>query len=79
MEEIRYRARVYFNSKYRDLDAKNKDGAEREAQDFACQFEDVDLIDIEEVYKDKDSCNEHFNFNEHCGNCKEILRKNVEG
>ena len=76
---MRYRARIDFNPEYKDLDAKNKDEAEREAQDFACQLENVCLIDIEEIYKDKDSCNEHFDFDEHCKDCKEILCKNIEG
>lgn len=76
MEEVRYRARLDFQSVYKDLTAKTRDEAERQAQDFCMEYKNVDLVDVEIVHKDKDSCKEHFDIG--CQECKKVLNNNVE-
>ena len=78
MEEIRYRARLDFQSAYKDLTAKTRDEAERQAQDFCMEYENVDLVDIEEVHKDIDACNKHFDFDGKCKDCSKTLQNRVE-
>ena len=78
MREIKFKAIIHFNTKEKMLEAKTEDEAEREAQDWSCQFEDVGLIDVEEIYKDKDSCDEHFNIVSNCEDCKKKFKRNME-
>ena len=77
MEKIRYKAVIGFQNVEKLLDAKTRDEAERQAQDFSMDFDNVDLVDIETIHKDKDSCDEHFEFTDGCNNCKDKLTQNI--
>lgn len=78
MEKKKFEVKVYSYPKTFRIEADTKAEALDRVAEEIWSDNNIEEITAEEILKDVDSCEKHFEFNGECQDCNRILKKRVE-